>query len=129
MRFLFFIAIFPLFFTGQQGHTEYLDPDAFLLRSDSEVYRIIVDARVWKEYRKVRIKDAINVEKMADLKLFADTLDRATPLYVYCNEILRSQTVADYLEGEGFRKIYLLDGGLRTWMLWGLPVDKSRKRR
>ena len=105
----------------------YLSPEEFRNSYNLEVYAILVDVRIKKEFRKERISGARNVENMKAMTAFADTLDTETPIYIYCDTYTRSITAAEYLCNRGFTNVYLLKDGLMEWKAAGLPVDKGRK--
>jgi rhodanese-related sulfurtransferase len=134
MKIIFLIAF--IFFssltdTGNQDErdAEYLMPVEFDYRYKSEVYALIIDARIARQYRRSRIPGAIGIDRMAKLEVFADTMDMETPLYIYCDGESRSRTVAEYLGDEGFFNLYILKGGIREWKTAGLPLDRQRIRR
>lgn len=116
---------------GQQANeqAEYLMPVEFDINYKSEVFAIMIDARIERQYRRNRIPGATGIDRMAELRVFADTMDTETPLYIYCDGESRSRTVAEYLDGEGFSRLYILRGGIREWEAAGLPIDKERIRR
>ena len=108
---------------------EYLDPVEFDINYKSEVFAIIIDARIARQYRRSRIPEAVGVEKMSRLQVFADTMDTETPLYIYCDGESRSRSVHSYLRERGFSNMYILRGGIREWKAAGLPLDETRYRR
>lgn len=108
---------------------QYLMPVEFDINYKSEVFAIMIDARIERQYRRNRIPGATGIDRMAELRVFADTMDTETPLYIYCDGESRSRTVAEYLDGEGFSRLYILRGGIREWEAAGLPIDKERIRR
>lgn len=105
---------------------EYLDPVEFDINYKMEVFAIIIDARIARQYRRDRIPGAIGIEKMAKLEVFADTMDTETPLYIYCDGESRSRTVHSYLHERDFSNMYILRGGIREWKAAGLPLDEER---
>lgn len=124
---IFILSLIPA--TQAQEDAEYLPPVAFDINYKSEVFAMIIDARIARQYRRNRIPGAVGIEKMAKLEVFADTMDTETALYIYCDGESRSRTVAEYLAGEGFSKLYILEGGIREWKAAGLPLDTKRLRR
>ena len=116
---------------GQQDDekAEYLLPVEFDYRYKTEVFAIMIDARTGRQYRRNRIAGATGIDRMAELRVFADTMDTETPLYIYCDGESRSRTVAEFLDGKGFSRLYILRGGIREWEAAGLPIDKKRLRR
>jgi len=117
--------------SGQQDdeQAEYLMPVDFDISYKSEVFAIMIDARTERQYRRNRIAGATGIDRMAELRVFADTMDSETPLYIYCDGESRSRTVAEYLQDEGFSRLYILRGGIREWEAAGLPIDKKRIKR
>ena len=123
---LFLLSILPAL--RPQDNT-YLPTVEFDINYNSEVFAIIIDARIARKYRRSRIPEAVGIEKMAKLEVFADTMDTETPLYIYCDGESRSSTAAGYLSEEGFNNLYILRGGFREWKAAGLPMDNKRLRR
>jgi|GEM_PF-731969 len=124
-----FGSLFPEDGKQDEGNAEYLMPVEFDYRYKSEVYAIIIDARIERQYRRSRIPGATGIDKMEKLMAFADTMDKETPLYIYCDGESRSRTAAGYLYGEGFSRLCILKGGIREWEAAGMPVDRQRLRR
>ena len=126
----FYILIFlglPLVLFGQETEIEYLHPEDFQNQYQQEIYAIIVDARTFKEYKKGHISQSINVPAMENLIPFADSLDHETPLYIYCEAESRSITVAKWLIDNEFTSVYILKGGLTTWIALDMKTVRGRK--
>jgi rhodanese-related sulfurtransferase len=122
-------GIFTAFGQQDDEGAEYLMPVDFDISYKSEVFAIMIDARIERQYRRNRIAGATGIDRMAELRVFADTMDSETPLYIYCDGESRSRTVAEYLHDEGFSRLFILRGGIREWEAAGLPIDKKRVRR
>ena len=131
MKHFFFIPLLLIGFSPVllSQDAEYLMPVEFHINYKSEVYAVIIDARIARQYRRNRIPGAVGIEKMAKLEMFADTMDTETPVYIYCDGESRSRTVAEYLAGEGFSRLAILRGGIREWEAAGMPLDHERLRR
>lgn len=112
---------------AQPDKITYLDPDNFQIQYQSEVYALLVDVSLKREYDRERIPGAIGVHKLKKLENFADTLDREIPIYLYCDGESRALTVAEYLQHRGFRKVIILKGGMRYWKAAGLPLEGRKK--
>ena len=106
-----------------------LDPYYFHLTYLSEDPALMVDAREGFEYRRRRIKDAVHIPNVRSLNIAADTLTRDYSIFIYCTTDTRAIGAARQFHERGFRKIYLLEGGLALWRKEGMPLDRSRKRR
>jgi rhodanese-related sulfurtransferase len=103
---------------------EYLDPAEFRNSFNMEIFAVMIDARVRKEYRREYIKGAVNIPGMKQLVPFADSMDRETPLYIYCDGEARSRTVAEYLKERGFTRLRILRNGIVEWKAAGLPLER-----
>ncbi len=87
---------------------------------------MLIDVREPMEYKKNRIKDAVNLPSSGNLERAADTIDRESALFVYCTTGYRSKRAAQMLTEKGFGKVINLDGGISAWKKDGFPVDKKR---
>jgi thioredoxin 1 len=96
------------------------------LKTDSS---ILIDVREPFEFKKNRIKDAINVPASGNLEKAADTLNKNFTLFLYCTSGFRSSNAAKKLYEKGFRKLSSLEGGMIAWRKDGLSVVKGRVKR
>jgi thioredoxin 1 len=87
---------------------------------------MLIDVREPMEYKKNRIKDAVNLPSSGNLERAADTINRKLPVFVYCTTGYRSKRAAQMLAEKGFLNVVNLDGGITAWKKEGLPVDKKR---
>lgn len=125
--YILFLLGFPIIISGQETELKYLHPADFQNQFLQEIYAVIVDARTFKEYKKGHISKAVNVPAMENLIPFADTLDRETPIYLYCEAESRSITVGEWLIENEFTSVYILKGGLNTWISLELKTVRGRK--
>ena len=105
-----------------------LRPIEFQQAYNREEKALLVDVREFFEYRKSRLKNAVNIPSSGKLARAADTLNREVPLFLYCTSGLRSKRVAKFFYDKGFLKPYSLDGGIKGWKKEGMPVEKKRIR-
>ena len=77
----------------------------------------ILDVRTPEEFQNGKIAHALN-ENVNDenFKSHVDSLNRETPIYVYCRSGVRSMKAAGILKELGFKKIYNLEGGYLNWL-------------
>jgi thioredoxin 1 len=106
-----------------------LSPVEFLKSIQSESNPIIVDVREFFEFRKSRLKSAVNIPSSGNLEISADTIDKKCALYFYCTTGYRSKRVAKYFANKGFEKLYSLEGGIVAWRKEHLQLDWSRVRK
>jgi rhodanese-related sulfurtransferase len=122
------------YLTARPDTVEYLDPAEFSNMFKMEIFAVMIDARLTKEYRRAHIKEAVNIPGMKQLVPFADSMDRETPVYIYCDGESRSRTVMEYLKERGFTRLKVLRNGIVEWRAAGLPLEqrsglfRNRKR-
>jgi rhodanese-related sulfurtransferase len=82
---------------------------------DSCSNEIIIDVRPTDIFKNKIIAGAIFVPSKEDLKKFMDTLDRDTPILVYCTIGKRSATVCNLLCEKEFKHVVNLSKGIENW--------------
>jgi rhodanese-related sulfurtransferase len=124
-----FVLFFPAISGGQVPDSlkyRSLPPQEFLSACQKSEHSLLIDVREFFEYRKSRIKDAINIPSMGNLDVPADTIDKKNDLFFYCTSGFRSKRVAKAFFDKGFSRCYSLEGGIVAWRKEKLPVDKKR---
>jgi rhodanese-related sulfurtransferase len=106
-----------------------LSPQEFQQKLTEVQNPILLDVREFFEFRKSRIKGAINIPTSGGFETAADTISADSPLFLYCYSGGRSKKAALYFYDNGFRKLYNLKGGITLWKKEGLTVVKKRLRR
>lgn len=106
-----------------------LRPDDFQQAYNMETKAILIDVREFFEYRKSRLKNAVNIPSSGNLEIAAESLDKKCSLYLYCSSGFRSKRVAKFFYYKGFSKVYSLDGGIVAWKKQEMPVERNRIRR
>ena len=82
---------------------------------------LLVDIREPEEFVGKCIEGA-RLEPLSALPFLAPEPDKERPAVFYCNSGRRTQDNHGVLEGRGFAKIYIVEGGLDGWEKAGLPV-------
>lgn len=90
---------------------------------------VLVDVREFFEYKKSRIPGAVNIPSSGSIETSADTIDKATHLFLYCTGGTRSRKVADRFIRRGFIHVYSMDGGISGWKKEGFDVERKKVRR
>ncbi len=106
-----------------------LDPCFFHLNYLKDDKAVLIDVREFFEFKKSRIRDAVNIPSSGNIDYVADTIDKSRPLYFYCTTGFRSKRVAEKFAEKGFRSVYNLEGGLKKWKEDGYPVEKKRLKK
>lgn len=95
---------------------------------------IFVDAREKRFFDGLHITGAISVpysRKSGWKKTELGAIEMGRPLVLYCDSKVCSMSsyLAQYLGKAGFERIYILSGGIDTWLTEGYPVESVGIRR
>lgn len=119
---ILFIAILFNSCTNGQTASTLLSPDEFSNKISDTASTQIVDVRTPDEYTEGRIKDAKNINWNGDdFDTEIVKLDKDKPVYVYCYSGGRSSSAVSKMKKLGFKNIYELDGGIKSWRKAKLP--------
>lgn len=106
---------------GQSQQTN-LAPQAFSQKIAQLPNEVILDVRTPTEYADGHIEGARNIDWNApNFKEGISTLDKSTPVLVYCLSGGRSSEAAAALRKAGFKQVYELKGGMLAWRQESLP--------
>ena len=87
---------------------------------------LILDIRTPEEYAEERLAGAVNLDFYAET--FRDSLsklDMAGRYLVYCRSGARTRKAMEIMEELGFQEVYILAGGLNSWLAAGMPVTRD----
>ena len=118
--------------SGQQADSvkyKSLEPYDFHLTCLKDDKAVIIDVREFFEYKKSRIKDAINIPSSGNMEFASDTLEKDKSLFLYCTTGYRSKRVCEKFADKGFANVYNLEGGLKAWKKDGFPVQKKKVKK
>ncbi len=89
---------------------------------------LLLDVREKEEYEVSHLKGAVPAmtEKEALQALEGVPPDR--PVVLYCSVGYRSSEMAGFLQKQGFRKVYNLEGSIFAWANEGRPVYRGDER-
>jgi rhodanese-related sulfurtransferase len=106
-----------------------LAPNEFQKACANDTNALLVDVREFFEYRKSRIKNAVNIPSSENLQVSADTIDKGKHLFIYCTSGYRARRVAVKLYDMGFTCLFNLEGGIMAWRKAEMPVEKKKKKK
>ncbi|WP_316814571.1 rhodanese-like domain-containing protein [Pedobacter nyackensis] len=99
---------------------------SFKAKMDSSERKNILDVRMPREYGVGHIKGAKNYNVYdKSFKEKVATLDKKTPVFVYCKGGGRSALAVKQLKELGFTDIHELEGGILAWEEQKLPVLRN----
>lgn len=78
---------------------------------------LVLDAREPEEFRVSHLKNArfVGSKKFSINEKTVKSLDKSTPIVVYCSVGIRSEKVAEKLQKAGFTNVKNLFGGIFAW--------------
>jgi rhodanese-related sulfurtransferase len=106
-----------------------LDCRDFKARFKEAEKHVLIDIREYADYRKSRIKGAVNIPRSGGYDTEADSLDKESILFIYCYAGVSSKKAAIFFYNKGFRKIYSLKGGMMKWKRDRMPVERKKLRK
>jgi len=106
-----------------------LRPAEFQLAYQKAEKPMLIDVREFFEYKKSRLKDAVNIPSSGHLESATDSIDKNSDLFFYCTSGFRSKRVAKFFYDKGFLKTYSLDGGIMAWKREGMLIIRKKIRR
>lgn len=114
---ILFIFILSIKFGLAQTNSCYINSNTteFQYYIDSCDNELIIDVRLADEYKTKAIPMAINAPSKSSLMSLIDTLDRDTPILVYCIEGERSVQACEFICKKGFTFVVNLKYGLKEW--------------
>jgi rhodanese-related sulfurtransferase len=129
--FMFLMVLTPVYsqVTDSLKYTV-LKSAEFIQKFQSTPNSVLIDVRDSKDFNKSRIRGAINMPYPIIDEYLTDTsiLNPDKSLFVYCYAGFRSRKSAVIFYNKGFRNIYSLEGGLTTWKLKKMPVDRKKRK-
>ncbi|MBE8726668.1 thioredoxin domain-containing protein [Flavobacterium hungaricum] len=120
--FLVTIAVFS------QGQSANLLLDAFYAKVKSQKNPQIIDARGSDEFGLNHIEGAVNFNlKSDDFEKRVIALNPSKPVFIYSIAAYRSGLLAAELGKRGFAEVYILEGGIASWIGGGKPFYSNLK--
>lgn len=74
----------------------------------------LIDVREPDEYNSGHILGARNIP-LSQLKMRLTEIRKDKPVYLYCTNAMRSGRAARILRRNGYKEVYHLKGGFKTW--------------
>lgn len=107
---------------SQEGAAK-LTPDQFELQAKKSKKAVILDIRTPEETVGGYIEGATFANWLGeDFESEISKLDKKKTYYVYCRSAKRTIPATEKMKELGFKKVYVLDGGLNNWVEKGKPL-------
>ncbi|UJP64850.1 rhodanese-like domain-containing protein [Mongoliitalea daihaiensis] len=100
-----------------------LSPDAFEAAAKKKKKAVILDIRTPQEVESGYIADADFIDFLAEnFEEELKSLDKKKTYYVYCRSAKRTIPATEKMKELGFKKVYMLEGGLNNWVSSGKEI-------
>ena len=121
---MFLMLIFGISFsTFAQKEAPKLSPDKFETRSSKGKKAVILDIRTPEEIALGHIEGAETADFLSDdFEEILSGMDKKKKYYVYCRSGKRTISASEKMQQMGFRKIFVLEGGLNNWVEQEKPI-------
>lgn len=122
-KYLFFLLLISC---GEKKTDDVLSAKEFDARYKATENAILLDVRTVEEVASGKIENAENIVWDSS---FGDKLSNLEhqPIFVYCGSGIRSAKAATVLREKGYKEVYELEGGIKSWRAAGLPVKLNSK--
>ncbi|MFD2201794.1 rhodanese-like domain-containing protein [Shivajiella indica] len=125
---LLFVIIFTVTFTHQvfaQEGAPKLSPEQFDIQAHQKKKNVILDIRTPEETAEGYIEGAEFINFLGDnFEEEIKKLNKNRTYYVYCRSAKRTIPATEKMKALGFKKVYMLEGGLNNWVAAGKPLKK-----
>ncbi|MCV2483402.1 thioredoxin domain-containing protein [Flavobacterium sp. SH_e] len=125
-----FTAVFLLFtiVNFSQGNSANVLLDAFYSKIKDQKNPQIIDARGADEFALNHIEGALNFNlKSEDYEKHVAALNPSKPVFIYSIAAYRSGLLSTDLAKRGFSEVYILEGGIASWIGGGKPFYSNLK--
>lgn len=82
----------------------------------------LIDVRELSEYESQRISNSTLIPLSSFDQSF-HKVDKNRNAYFLCGAGKRATKAAEYLEALGYKKLYVIGGGLKAWIENGYPIE------
>lgn len=127
---LAFLLVFLLF--GAASIAQTAEKDSIDVISIEEFEKMaakkknmVVDVRTPEEVAEGHLAGSLNINFLGEnFAQEIETLNKKKTYLIYCRTGNKSRKAADLMEKAGFKRVYMLDGGITAWNQAGKPIEK-----
>lgn len=115
--------VFLIFFScGQKNSDVLLSVEEFEAKYKATENAILLDVRTPEEVAEGKIPGAKNIVWDDSFAEKLSTLENK-PLFIYCGSGIRSAKAAAILREKGYKDVFELDGGIKSWREAGKSIE------
>jgi rhodanese-related sulfurtransferase len=84
---------------------------------------IVLDVRTPKEVAESSLEGVINIDYLGEnFAQEIEVLNKKQTYLIYCKSGRKSREAASIMEKAGFKRVYMLNGGITAWEQAGKPI-------
>jgi rhodanese-related sulfurtransferase len=118
------ISSFSLAQTAQKDSINVVSIEQFE-KMTAKKKNMLVDVRTPEEVSEGHLPGALNINFLGEtFSQEIEALNKNKTYLLYCRSGSRTRKAADQMQKAGFKKVYMLEGGITAWNEAGKPVEK-----
>ena len=91
----------------------------------SKKKNMLMDVRTPEEVSEGHLPGAVNINFLGEnFSSEVEKLNKNKTYLLYCRSGSRTRRAADQMQKAGFKKVYMLEGGITAWKEAGKPIEK-----
>lgn len=91
----------------------------------SKKKNMVLDVRTPEEVAEGHLPGAVNINFLGDnFSSELNNLNKNKTYLLYCRSGSRTRRAADQMQKAGFKKVYMLEGGITAWKEAGKPIEQ-----
>jgi rhodanese-related sulfurtransferase len=86
---------------------------------------VLLDVRTPEEMQEGHLEEAVNLDFLDEsFPEKIETLNKNKTYLLYCRSGKRTAKAGALMKAAGFKNVYMLDGGITSWLEEGKPIEK-----
>lgn len=126
------ILFISLFMLSIGGFSQTVEKDSIQVLSIEKFEKMmskkknrLVDVRTPEEVSEGQIAGALNINFLGEnFASEIQNLNKNETYLLYCRSGARTRKAADQMQKAGFKKVYMLEGGITAWKEAGNPIEQ-----
>lgn len=126
------ILLFAFLLIGSVSIAQTAEKDSIKVISIEEFEKMtakkknmLIDVRTPEEVSEGQLPGALNINFLGEnFSQEIEALNKNKTYLLYCRSGSRTRKAADQMQKAGFKKVYMLEGGITAWNAAGKPVEK-----
>lgn len=126
------VFLFAFLIMGITAQAQTVEKDSINVISISEFEKMsskkrnkVIDVRTPEEVAEGQLAGAMNINFLGEnFSQEIAALNKNKTYLLYCRSGARTRKAADQMQKAGFKRIYMLEGGITAWNEAGKPIEK-----